>query len=103
MSVVPNRFLFRLTIPCHYVGKVPDLKGDDLVDLPEKCRFDSFASLEGKKDFADVRLAWNENGLAIQMVVWGKEQLPVGNGSKPNHSDGLTLWLDTRDARTSHR
>src|SRR5207253_8931712 len=53
--------------------------------------------------FADVRLAWNETGLAVQLEVRGKEQPPAGDAARPGLSDGLTLWLDTRDARTSHR
>lgn len=33
----------------------------------------------------------------------GKEHPPAGDASKPRHSDGVSLWIDTRDARTSHR
>src|SRR5262249_37167588 len=103
MSFVPHRFLFRLAVPCRQVIDVPDLEGDDLVDLPESCRIANFAFLDGKTDFADVRLAWNENGLALQMEVRGKEQPAAGDAARPGPADGLTLWIDTRDARTSHR
>jgi hypothetical protein len=102
MPLVPNRFLFRVTVPCVYVRDLP-LKGEDLLDLPETCRVDSYAGMDDLRDSADVRMAWNEEGLALQVDVRGKEKPPVGDTARPRHSDGVTLWLDTRDARTSHR
>jgi hypothetical protein len=76
---------------------------EHLVELPEAARLDNFAALDEKPNFADVRLAWNEFGLAIQVEVQGKKQPPIGDGDKPSASDGLRFWLDTRDARSSHR
>ena len=102
MNLIPNRFLFRVAYPCRHVADVPR-DGDDLLDLSEDCRIDNFADMDGRRDFADVRLAWNENGLALQVTVRGKEHPPVGDASKPRHSDGVSVWIDTRDARTSHR
>ena len=39
----------------------------------------------------------------MQVELRGKEQPPVGDAQRPRHSDGVALWIDTRDARTSHR
>jgi len=103
MSLLPQRFLFRFAHPCPRLDELPREDGDDLLDLPESARLENFAGLEGRRNFADVRLAWNERGLAVQVEVRGKEQPPGGDAARPRHSDGLTLWLDTRDARTSHR
>lgn len=103
MAFVPQRFLFRLALPCQCQPDVPIQGGDDLLDLPESCRIDSFGALDDQHDFADVRLAWNEQGLALQVEVRGKDQVPVGDAARPHLADGLTLWLDTRDARASHR
>jgi hypothetical protein len=50
-----------------------------------------------------VRLAWNDFGLAVQAQVAGKDQPPAGDAARPWSSDGLMLWIDTRDARGSHR
>jgi hypothetical protein len=71
--------------------------------LPEECRIDNFADMDDKSNFADVRLAWNSAGLALQVEVRGKDQPPLGDATKPRLSDGLSLWIDTRDSRTSHR
>jgi hypothetical protein len=102
MSLVPNRFLFRLTLPCPYLADLPR-EGEDLLDLPESCRLDNQAGMDGLRNFADVRMAWNERGLALQVEVRGKEKSTAGDSSRPRHSDGVTLWVDTRDTRTSHR
>jgi hypothetical protein len=103
MSLVPSRFLFRIAYPCLFVKGIPRSDGDRLLDLPETCRIDNFASMDGQRNFADVRLAWNDLGVAFQVEVRGKDQEVQGDASRPRGSDGVTLWLDTRDARTSHR
>jgi hypothetical protein len=100
-TVVPNRFLVRLALPCIYRKAMPGTDGG--VSLPEACRLDNFAALDNLSNFADVRLAWNELGLGVQVTVTGKEQAPVCDADRPRSGDGVTLWLDTRDARASHR
>lgn len=101
--LVPNRFLVRVCHPCPYVKAMPRNKDDRLLDLPDAARLSTFAALDGGTDFADVRVAWNELGLGVQATVMGKEQPPAGDAARPATADGLTLWLDTRDARASHR
>lgn len=105
MSLIPNRFLVRVAHPCPHVKDAPRDSDEDehLVELPESARLQNFAALDGEKNFADLRLAWNEFGLAVQAEVRGKEQPPVGDSDRPKHSDGLWLFVDTRDARASHR
>ncbi|MCI0460179.1 MAG: hypothetical protein L0Z62_24775 [Gemmataceae bacterium] len=103
MPLVPHRFLLRIAYPCRHVKDVPHEEGDQLLDLPATCRLDNFAALDEQRNFADVRVAWNELGLAVQAEVRGKEQAVQGHDSRPRGSDGLTVWIDTRDARTSHR
>jgi hypothetical protein len=101
--VVPHRFLFRVAYPCRYIKHIPAEDADRLLDLPENCRIENFEAMEERKNFADVRLAWNELGLGLQVEVHGKEELPQGSSSRPRGSHGVTFWIDTRDARTSHR
>ena len=101
--LVPPRFLIRIAHPCKYVKAIPRTGRGELLDLPTSCRLDSFAALDGATDFADVRLAWNDLGIGAQATVTGKDQPPQGDANRPRHADGLTLWLDTRADRTSHR
>ena len=70
---------------------------------PDGCRLDNFADMDGRTNFADVRLAWNERGLGLQVTVRGKEKEPAADVTRPRVSDGVSLWIDTRDARASHR
>src|SRR5262249_11880275 len=103
MPLVPHRFLIRIAYPCLQIPGLPHADEDDLLDLPERCRLDNSAARDEKKNFADVRIAWNAGGFAVQAEVRGKDQSPQGDAARPRGSDGLTLWLDTRDSRTSHR
>src|SRR5947209_13587924 len=101
--LVPPRFLVRISHPCKYVKAVPRSGRGELLDLPAACRVESFAAMDAADDFADVRLAWNELGIAIQVEVKGKDKPPQGDVNRPRYSDGVSLWLDTRADRTSHR
>lgn len=103
MTPIPHHFLFRMAYGCRHVKDMPREDDDRLLDLPETCRIDNFAAMGERKNFADVRLAWNELGLGLQVEVRGKDQPPQGDASRARGSDGVTLWIDTRDARTSHR
>ena len=103
MTLIPHRFLFRVTYPCRYVKDVPHEDEDLLLDLPESCRLDNFAGMDEKRNFAEVRVAWNEFGLGVQVRVTGKDQAPQCDAARLRGSDGLTLWIDTRDGRSSHR
>jgi hypothetical protein len=103
MPLVPHRFLFRLSYVCRYCKSMPRADEDRLLELGPEHRIDNFARMDDQRNFADVSLAWNELGLGLQVEVRGKEQLPQGDASRARSSDGVTLWLDTRDARASHR
>jgi hypothetical protein len=101
--VIPHQFLLRIGFPCTYRKAMPLVDADDLLDLPENCRLENLTLMDGGTVFADVRLAWNELGIGFQVEVRGKQQEPQGSAAKPRASDGAALWIDTRDARTSHR
>jgi hypothetical protein len=103
MPLLPTRFLFRLLYACPYVKDMPLDDEDMLVELPDACRLDSFADLDTAPHFADVRIGWNEMGLGLTVQVKGKENVPIGDVDRPRQSDGVTIWIDTRGDRTSHR
>jgi len=103
MELIPGRFLFRVAYPCLFIKSIPAEDSDRLLDLPEACRIDNFAGSEGRRNYADIRIAWNDFGLGVQVEVTGKDQPPQGQATRLRGSDGLGLWIDTRDARTSHR
>ena len=99
-ALLPPRFLVRLALPCPHVQVAP---ADKTFNLPESARLNGFPALDGIEEFADVRVGWNELGLAVQVSVTEKKQPPAGDRDRPRSSDGLTIWIDTREDRTSHR
>ena len=101
-SIVPHRFLVRFSHPVPYHKTMP-LSGSHVVQLPESARLENFAALDELKNFADVRLAWNELGIGFQVIVSGKTQAVECDADRPQSSDGLFLWIDTRGDRTAHR
>lgn len=103
MQPVPSRFLLRLARKCLYRKNMPLEKGDLLLDLPDAFCIPTLSELDQQPAFAEIRLAWNEGGIGLQATIAGKKEPLQGDIARPRTSDGVTLWLDTRDSRTSHR
>jgi hypothetical protein len=99
-SLLPTRFLFRFSLPC--------LRRDPLwtksgAGLDERYRLASLSELDDRPAWADVRAAWSEAGLVFAARVEGKRQPPWCRATRPEDSDGLQLWIDTRDVHNVHR
>ncbi len=99
-QLVSPVFLFRFAVPCLYRRRVWGTQG---APLEPKYRLPSFGELEGKKLFADLRAAWNGTGLSFCLRVTGKSQSAWCRATRLEDSDGLQIWLDTRDTHTIHR
>lgn len=107
---IPSRFLFHVELPCQY------RKGlEDLHELPANFELPDFENLEqsgnpasaftqknNSKRFS-VRTAWNEDGIAFQFFVSGKSKELWCNPHRPDESDRIELWLDTRNVHNVHR
>lgn len=59
--------------------------------------------LSGQPKFAQVRLAVGKNAIFFQADVQGKKQLPWCRESRLEDSDGLHVWIDSRNSREIHR
>lgn len=103
MAIVPYRFLTRMSHAVPFVRELPGADDEGLPELPVTGRLDSLSDIDGQKPFAEVRLAWNELGLAVCATVRGKDNLAIGDKDRPRQSDGISLWIDTRGDRSSHR
>lgn len=91
-------------MPCRRVDGLPRQgKARSILDLPPACRLPDFARLESHEPWAEVRAAWNPRGLGIQAEISGKAGPIVRDEILPDASDGLHLWIDTRDTRDIHR
>lgn len=99
-SLLPERFLFRFSVPCLYRDPLWTAKG---AALGEEYRLAGLAELEGRAMWADVRAAWSAAGLAFAVRVQRKRQAPWCRANRPEDSDGLHLLIDTRDVHNVHR
>jgi hypothetical protein len=99
-SLIPNRFIFRFSLPCLYRERLWTAGG---AGLEEQFHLPNLGELEGHPSTADVRAAWNESGIVFSVQVRGKSQAAWCRASRPEDSDGLHLWIDTRDVHNVHR
>jgi hypothetical protein len=98
--LLPTRFLFRFSAPCRYHDPLWTANGSQ---LDKTYRLIGLAELEGQAMPAEVRAAWSDAGLAFCVHVQGKSQPPWCRGSRAEDSDGLQVWIDTRDVHNVHR
>jgi hypothetical protein len=98
--LLPTRFVFRFAVSCRYAET---LWGPQGLTLGEEYRLPTLSELDGRSSFADVRAAWNQKGIAFTVSVTGKKHPLWCRESKPDDSDGLQVWIDTRDTHNIHR
>lgn len=99
-SLVPPRFLFR------FAAMLPQCEAkwtDAGRALDESYRMLGLGALDGGRQFADVRAAWSTAGLVFTVRIEGKRQSPWCRDSRIEESDGIQLWIDTRNTHNVHR
>lgn len=99
-KLLDSTFLFHFAVPCRYWSRIWSPQG---VQLPDAYRLPHFGQLENRREFADVRAAWSEEGLSFTVRVAGKKQTPWCRNTQIVESDGLQVWIDTRDTHNIHR
>lgn len=99
-QLIDPNFLFRFSVPCLHNKRSWTENG---VRLSKQYIIPSFGELLQRPIFADLRMAWNEDGLMFALRVSGKKNSPWCRSSRIEDSDGLQLWIDTRDTHTIHR
>lgn len=98
--LLASPFLFRFGTACPFVDV--NWTGQ-AITLPDAARVPSFATLEGRRPYADLRVAWNSGGLLISLRVEGKKTPVWCRASRWEDSDGLSIWFATRDVSDVHR
>lgn len=99
-KLLGSTFLFRFSVPCRRLDPVWSARG---VKLSDEHVLPSFGELEARRLFGDLRVAWSEDGLSFSLRVGGKKQTPWCRASRAEDSDGLHVWIDTRDTHNIHR
>ncbi|MBY0588565.1 hypothetical protein K2X85_15425 [bacterium] len=100
--IIPSSFFFRYTFHIPFVSSIPST-GKRLIDLPAKAEIPCPATMDGAPQFAVLRMGWNEFGIGLVLEVLGNEKPVRTDTSKWTDSDGLSIWIDTRDSRSSQR
>ncbi len=101
-QLITPPFLFRFAVPCRSTSK--SWSETDGLDLTAKYTVPSFqAELADGRPFGDLRLAWSAEGFIFNLRVRDKKQAPWCRESRLEESDGLTLWIDTRNTLNVHR
>ncbi len=99
-QLISPSFLFRFSAPCRYSATAWKPSG---IELGEEFRLPNFSELDDAPKRVDVAAAWSEQGLLFSVDVTGKKQAPWCRESRVEESDGVFLWIDTRDTHNIHR
>lgn len=102
MSLIPAPFLFRFTLPVARVDVLPRGRAP-LLQLPAGCQLPFPSALGSEKQFAQLAMAWNPQGLALEVTVNGKQRPVTCRPDSPAASDLVLIWIDTRDTQNQHR
>ena len=74
-----------------------------LLDLANSAPLPDFGDLDGVTPFAAVRAGWNDAGIGFRVEV-ARKKMPIAESSEePVESDGLQVWIDTRNTQSIHR
>ena len=101
-QLVPPQFLFRWSFSVRRLEHRPHHAGR-LLGLSDDFRVPSLGELDNSVSFADVRMAWSDEGIGLSVEVSGRSRPPKSLVEQPTTSDGLHVWLDTRNTQTVHR
>ena len=100
--IVPPSFLFQYQLSVPRMDDLPKKKCRPL-QLPDTARVFVPATLNDGTSSLDVKLAWNPDGLGIELVVHGKKQEVSGRRNDLKHSDYVSVFIDTRHTANVHR
>ena len=100
-GLIAPTMLFRFSLPCYRFKGEWTKEG---FELTPKYSIPSFrAELQEGPRYGDFRMGWNEKGIFASVRVTGKKKSVWCRDSRLEDSDGLLIWIDTRDTHNIHR
>jgi hypothetical protein len=102
IEAICRRAFFRYELPVHYAARPPLLDGDAR-KWARRYRLPALAEIEGTPLFADVFMAWNEEGLYAAFEVTGRRGPPQVDTVRWWEQDGFRLCIATREANDIKR
>ena len=100
--IVPPSFLFQYSMAVSRVEAIPRKKGS-LLQLDDSCSLFVPGSMNDTDNAFGLRMAWNQEGLGIELDVPGKKLPPAGRHKDLKNSDYISLFVDTRHTANVHR
>lgn len=101
-AILPPAFLFRYAFPVRLVEGLAAAK-NLRADVIDDDRLPSPRALNSEQDFASVSVVANAEGLGVSITVDGKSAPTVCDVANPLETDGVQLWIDTRNTQSIHR
>ena len=99
--LLPPELQFRWILPIPRVDRLPG-DGKPLGNLPQNAVLTIPRELDSESIPVVWKAAWNSHGLAFSAEITGKSRWSC-NPDRPLDSDGIQLWIDTRDTQSVHR
>lgn len=102
---LPHAFWFRWSFRAPRAESFPEPPpagggGGDWLKLPESGRLPDVASLRGEPGWAEIRVAWREEGLLLTVEAAREAAF---HPDQAGLRSGISVWVDTRDTRDIHR
>ena len=102
-TLLPPGLMFRWEFSIPEMPQLPGAgSGKTVLNLPERARLLVPSGLESRVPF-ELRMAWNRGGLGIWVKLGGKSAPLRCDPDRPLESDGLLVWIDTRNVQDVHR
>ncbi len=96
---IPRNLLFRCKFPCPRLEAAPA----GFEQLSPAGELPLLGLFEGQQPYARLRSGWMDDSLWVAVSIRGKTQSLWVRANQPLESDGLQLWIDTRDTHNVHR
>jgi len=101
-ELLPPGFLFRVAMPVKRLTRLP-VKIEAPPVLGAEFALPDVGQLAQGSATGHLRVGWHELGLAFQLEVKGRTSRPRCDYGTLLSSDGLQLWIDTRNTQNIHR
>ena len=101
MIQVPLDAFLEISLRLPRLSPLPPLDGS-LTGWPDDALLPDLSALHGQSAFARAWAGWSIDGLALAFDVHATHQLQIAP-DRPFQSEGVEIWVDTRDARAARK
>jgi hypothetical protein len=101
-ELMPPGFLFRVAMPVKHLAKLP-AEMTSPPALGSEHTLPDVGELAQGSHAGALRVGWHDRGLAFELEVKGRTTRPRCDYSQALNSEGLQLWIDTRNTQNIHR